>query len=227
MEPYLAIDTSTRMGSIAVGRGTAAIAEVTVGVRAKHSESVLPAIDFALRSAAVDVRAVVGVVVSAGPGSFTGVRIAAATAKGLVRALGVPLFACSALRALAASVGAEARPVCALFDARRGTVYAACCRFPAYEHTETLLEPTVRPVDEVVGQVAGLDPIYAGDGAERYRERIEAAGGTVAPAHLAWPRATALLWLADLEPEAARVPSPSDWEPSYLRSWNAQRGVQG
>lgn len=227
VEPYLAIDTSTRIGSVALGRGMGALAEVMIGVRAKHAETVLPAIDFVLRSAGLEVSALRGVVVSAGPGSFTGVRIAAATAKGLVRALGVPLFARSGLLTLAAGVGAEGRPVCALFDARRHAVYAACYRFPGYERVETLFEPAVSPVDEVLEQLVGLDPIYAGDGAQRYASQIGDAGGHVAPAHLAWPRASALLWLAELEPEAARVASPSAWEPTYLRPSAAERGVRG
>jgi tRNA threonylcarbamoyladenosine biosynthesis protein TsaB len=67
------------------------------------------------------------VVVGAGPGSFTGVRVAGATAKGLVAALDVPLVAYSSLLALVAGVPATG-PVCGLFDARRGEVYAGCWR---------------------------------------------------------------------------------------------------
>lgn len=227
MKPYLAIDTSTTLGSVAVGRGDRLLAEVVVGVSARHSESLLPAIDYVLRSAGVEPSGLGGVVIGGGPGSFTGVRVAGATAKGLVRVLGVPLFAYSGLLALAAGVAAGDAPVCALFDARRGEVYAACYRFPGFRGIEVLLEPQAVPLAEVLEVLSAAEPVYVGDGALRYREEIEAAGGRVAPAHLAVPRASALLWLGDLDPEAGRVESPRDWEPEYLRPAGAERGVGG
>jgi tRNA threonylcarbamoyladenosine biosynthesis protein TsaB len=164
------------------------------------------------------------VVVGGGPGSFTGVRVAGATAKGLVRVLGVPLFAYSGLQALAAGAGAaSSRPVCALFDARRDEVYAACYRFAA--GIETILAPVVLPVDDLLTELRGVDPIYAGDGALRYRAAIEGAGGEVAPAFQAVPRGGALLWLAEIAPEAGRVDDPAAWEPEYLRAAGAERGA--
>jgi tRNA threonylcarbamoyladenosine biosynthesis protein TsaB len=234
--PYLAIDTSTALGSVAVGRGDRLLAEVVVGVMVRHSEALLPAIDFALRSAGVEPAGLGGVVVGAGPGSFTGVRVAGATAKGMVRVLDVPFFAYSGLQALAAGVGAGvgargsaggetgARPICALFDARREEVYAACYDFSGTS-IETILEPTVLPLGEVLEELRGVAPIYAGDGALRYRVAIEGAGGGVAPAFYAVPRGGALLWLADTEPAAGRVDDPAAWEPEYLRAAGAERGA--
>ncbi len=250
--PYLAIDTSTALGSVAVGRGDRLLAEVVVGVTVRHSEALLPAIDYALRSAGVEPVGLGGVVVGGGPGSFTGVRVAGATAKGLVRVLGVPLFAYSGLQALAAGVGAGfgagvdagaagtntgaaapgaegdagARPVCALFDARREEVYAACYSFRG-ARVETILEPAVLPLDEVLSELRGVAPVYAGDGALRYREVIEGAGARLAPAFYAVPRGSALLWLADLDPAAGLVDDPAAWEPEYLRAAGAERGIAG
>ncbi|HEX6940319.1 MAG TPA: tRNA (adenosine(37)-N6)-threonylcarbamoyltransferase complex dimerization subunit type 1 TsaB [Longimicrobiales bacterium] len=226
-KPYLAIDTSTALGSVAVGRADALLAEVVVGVSTRHSESLLPAIDFALRSAGLEPRALGGVVVAGGPGSFTGVRVAAATAKGFVRALGVPLFAYSGLLALAAAAGAGETAVCALFDARRGEVYAGCWRFPGDGAVEVVMPPRAAPVEQVVRELAAAAPRYVGEGALRYRARIEAAGGRVAPGHQAAPRAGALLWLADVAPGAGTVADPRSWEPEYIRAAGAERGVRG
>lgn len=250
MQPFLAIDTSTSLGGVAVGRGDRLLAEVVVGVTARHSESLLPAIDFALRAAGLAPADLAAVVVAGGPGSFTGVRVAGATAKGLVRALGVPLYAYPGLLALAAS-GAADEPACALFDARRGEVYAACYRFGDDGAIETLVEPCAAPVESVVeavrarvctgarahereapdagGEVRSVPrPVrYIGDGALRYRAAIEAAGGRVAPAHQAAPRAASLLWLADTAPERGRVADASSWEPEYLRPSGAERGIRG
>lgn len=219
----LGIETSTVTGSVALGDGTSVLAEVVLGVQSRHAESVLPAVEFALGVAGATLGDVDGVVVGAGPGSFTGVRVGAATAKGLVRGRGVPLFAYSGLLAVAASVAFA--PVCALFDARRGEVYGACYRVGA-EVTE-VLAPGARVLDDVLDAVVGLDPLFAGDGALRYRAAIEARGGRVAPAHMAVPRASALIWLATMFPDRGRVAQPASWEPAYLRDPGAVRGVAG
>jgi tRNA threonylcarbamoyladenosine biosynthesis protein TsaB len=213
----LALDTSTTTASVAVGRGEDVLAEILVGARLRGTDALLPAIDDALRAAGVATAELGGVVVSGGPGSFTGVRLAAATAKGMVRALGVPLYAYSGLLAVAAGAGAADRAVCALFDARRGEVYAACYRLPGYARVETLLEPAALPLGDAIERVRAFSPLYAGEGALQQRAVIEAAGGDVAPSHLAPPRAAALLWLARTAPELGRVADPGAWQPEYVR----------
>jgi len=227
MGPVLALDTSTVLGSIAVGDGQRIMAEAALGVRAQHAESLLPAVQWALGALGLKPEDLGGVVVGAGPGSFTGVRIAGATAKGLVHALDLPFFAYSSLEALAAGQGAGDSPVCALFDARRNTVYSATYRFPGGNAVEPLVEPAHREIGSVLADCAACGMLFAGDGALRHRRLIEAAGGRVAPVHLASPRAAALLWLAGLDPERGRVAEPGGWEPSYLLGSSAERGVAG
>lgn len=101
---YLAFDTATAEGSVAVGTREAVLAQGTLGVWGEHAARLVPAIDAALRDAGARPGDLAGVVVGRGPGSFTGVRVAAATAKGLVASLGVPLYGYSSLAA--AAVGA-------------------------------------------------------------------------------------------------------------------------
>ncbi len=223
--PLLALDTSTPVGSVAVGRAGGVLAEVAMGVGVRHAEALLPAIDFALARGNVAREELAGVVVAGGPGSFTGVRIAGAAAKGLARALDVPLYAYSGLLALAAGVAAAERPVCALFDARREEVYAAIYAFGSGA-PRVLLEPAARPLEEVLASAGSPPPIYVGDGALKHRSRLEATGAHVAPAHLAYPRAAALLWLAEVDP-AGRVEEPAAWEPAYLRPSGAERSFCG
>jgi len=220
----LAIETSTTIGSVALGDGAGVLAEVVLGEQSRHAEAVAPAVDTALKLAGRSLDGLDGVVVGGGPGSFTGVRVGGATAKGLVRALGVPLYAYSGLLALAASVSQEAA-VCALFDARRGEVYAACYRLG--DEVDTLLQPGVAHLDQVLDAVAAHDPVYAGDGAWRYAEVIEGRGGRPVAPHRGVPRASALLWLADRWPDLGRVADPAAWEPAYLREPGARRGVRG
>ncbi len=220
----LALDTSTPVGSVSVGRTDRLLAEVVMGVAVRHAEALMPAVDFALARAGLTPQALGAIAVAGGPGSFTGVRIAGAAAKGLARALGVPLYAYSGLLALAAGAAASDRPVCALFDARREEVYAACYRFA--RGLSTLLEPAPRPLAGVLETLGGERPLYLGDGALRHRARIEAAGGRVAPAHLAVPRASTLLWLVEVDP-SGRVEDLAAWEPAYLRPSGAERAACG
>jgi tRNA threonylcarbamoyladenosine biosynthesis protein TsaB len=220
MSVYVAIETATDVGSIAVGDGAALLGEVALGVHARHAEMMLPALDFILQGARVDRTAITGVVVGAGPGSFTGVRIAGATARGLAMGLNVPLFAFSSLAALAASVATD-RPVCALFDARRGEVYAACY-VRAKAGLSALMAPAVCSADDLRERVSVWDPVYIGDGARRYADVLRIAAPVPA-----WPRASQLLALAAAQPEDGRVLDMAAWEPDYLRASGAERGIAG
>lgn len=220
----VAIETATSLGTVAVGRGARVLAEVSIGVQTRHAEAVLPALDSALSLAGVDRGEIVEVVVGAGPGSFTGVRVAAATAKGLVAVLGRPLVAYPSLLALAAAVPSD-RPVCALFDARRGEVYAGCWSV-GESALDLVLAPMVGPVADVVAATAAAAPLFVGDGAVRYREALVARGARPSPVP-AFPRASVLLWLAEHHPGGARVGDAGAWEPLYVRGSSAERGVAG
>jgi tRNA threonylcarbamoyladenosine biosynthesis protein TsaB len=215
--PLLALETSTPLGSVAIGQDGRIRAEITAGVEIRHSEALLPAVAFALERAGLDRSDVAGVVVGAGPGSFTGVRIAAATAKGFAHGLGIPLFAWSSLAALAAGAGAGQRAVCALFDARRDEVYAACYRFPGTEGMITELEPAALPIAEAIRSTLRLNPIYVGDGALKNAGAITAAGGEIGAATIAVPRASALLWLAWRTRGGSRIENVNAWQPVYVR----------
>lgn len=223
--PILALDSSTTTGSVAVGGADGELlAEVVLNVAGAHSAALLPAADQALRSAGLATRDLAAVVVGAGPGSFTGLRIAAATAKGIVQALGLPLLAYPSL--LAAAVGGlAAGEVVALFDARRRDVYAAHYRFAAGEPAVTLLEPTALSLDEVLERFAGgAPPLFVGDGAWAHRDELrEALGARVLAPELGLPRASHLLWLARTMPAAGRVDDAAAWEPDYVRAAGAER----
>lgn len=223
--PLLALDTSSPVGGVAVGRPERVLAEVVLGVAVRHAEALVPAIDFALGRAGLQPKDLAGVVVAGGPGSFTGVRIAGAAAKGLVRALGVPLYAYSGLLALAAGAAGADRPVCALFDARRDEVYAGAWVFGAGA-PRMLLEPAARALDDVLAAFRSEAPLYVGDGALKHADRIAQAGGRVGPPHLAVVRPASLLWLVDVDPSGV-VEDTAAWEPAYLRPSGAERVACG
>jgi tRNA threonylcarbamoyladenosine biosynthesis protein TsaB len=228
--PILALDSSTSLGSVAVGDASGVYGEVTRNVAGGHSSALLPAVEQVMEAAGLKPRDLAAIVVGGGPGSFTGLRVAAATAKGMIQALRVPLLAYSGLLATAASAWAAPGPVCALFDARRRDVYAGCYAFGERRTGNeepfplTILPPTALSIDEVVERFRADAPLFVGEGALLHRALLERElGATVGPAQLAAPRASALLWLAVHAPEQGRVADPAAWEPDYVRASGAER----
>lgn len=219
----MALETSSALGGAAVGAAGALFGEVVLGPARRHAETLFPAIHFLLQSLDWTPADLTAVVVGDGPGSFTGIRIAAAAAKALAGALGLPLYAVPSLAGVAAGIPVSDRPVAALLDARRMEVYAACYRFAPDGGRETLLAPLAAPVESVVRRLRPHDPMYVGEGAQRYAAAIRAAGGTVGNGAPCSSPAAALLWLVAREGEGLRVASPQRWEPRYLRATGAER----
>jgi tRNA threonylcarbamoyladenosine biosynthesis protein TsaB len=220
--PLLALDSSTAGGSVAIAVDGRVAAERVLPSTAGASSLLMPAVDEAVRAAGLSPRDLAAVVVAAGPGSFTGLRIAAATAKAIVRALGVPLYAYSGLLATAAAHRHARRPVCALFDARNREVFAGCWAFE--DGVRELLAPTILTVDEAVDRLRGESPLFTGDGAALHAAELEGAFGPGAVRPLADESAAAgLLWLARTRPERGLVAAPAAWEPEYLRASGAER----
>lgn len=223
MSVLVAIETATDVGSVAVGRDGLLAGEVVIGVRSRHAESLLPALEFLLATVRVGRDEIRGIVVGGGPGSFTGVRVAAATARGLAMGLQVPLFAYSSLATVASAAAAPGEAVCAMFDARRGEVYAACYRAGLGGELETLLAPCVGDAGEIAAQVRPFAARFVGEGAVRYADRLGIRG-----AQMVEPRASNLLRLAAGDPAGrGRVQDAAGWEPDYLRASGAERGIAG
>jgi tRNA threonylcarbamoyladenosine biosynthesis protein TsaB len=169
-QTLLALDTATRRASVAVCRGETLLAEGSREVTT-HSEQLLPLIDEVLQRAGLRPAQLDGVVCGRGPGSFTGLRIGMATAKGLCFASGKPLVALSSLLPLALAAGArvdDGRLVVAILDARRQEVYCGLYRGGSLLGEEVVLRPESLaewlPDDE--------DLVLAGDGAVLYGELL-------------------------------------------------------
>ncbi|MGD8277742.1 MAG: tRNA (adenosine(37)-N6)-threonylcarbamoyltransferase complex dimerization subunit type 1 TsaB [Gemmatimonadota bacterium] len=218
--PFLAFDTATAVGGVAVGIGRSVLAEIVLEAQTRHAETLLPAIEAALDRAGCRGADLAGIVVGSGPGSFTGVRIAAAAAKGLVHAWRVPLYAWSSLAMTAAGAAGPDTRVVALYDARRGDVFAASYRVTA-DRLITLEPPFAAPLEAVLDRVDPAGAVFAGDGARLHEARIRGRGGHVADG--AGARPAALLWLAATQPAESRIADPAAWEPEYVRASGAQR----
>lgn len=229
----VAFDTATPVASVALGApGEVPWARRFLRRQRGHAEALVPAIRDLLDEVGASRGEIDGVVAGAGPGSFTGLRVGAATAKGLVRALEVPLYSISSLAAGAVTAGLETgelggptlhgteaeRPRHVLFDARGDRIYAATYRIRE-GRLETLTSPRADRLEPFLA--AGPDPrgIACGSGARRHRERLEAAGLEVAPEPAGAPTAEGLLRILGLSPDVAPVEAPARWEPEYLREW--------
>lgn len=219
----LGLDTSTVRGSVALGRDGVILGERTLSVRATHSETVLPAIDELLSEAGLAGADLDAVVVGAGPGSFTGVRIAAALARGICFPLGTGLLAYSSLAAIAMEAAADGGRVCALLDARKDQVYAA--GYECGESLETVFAPRASSIDELAADLSLEDWTVTGVISPRQRERLGEAGARFYSDRDIHPGAAALIRLSWIDPAAGRIDDPAHWEPEYVRGSSAERRV--
>lgn len=227
----VALDTSTRRGSVALGEvdleagSFELLGEADTEVSATHSEAVLPALDRLVRTAGRRAAPIEAVAVGAGPGSFTGVRIGAALARGLCFSGRSTLFAYSSLASIAAAAGVEGK-LCALSDARRDQVYAAGYDVSA-RGVGRRFGPRAGALGELLDELDGGDWTFAGVLSGAQRAMIEGTSSRLLPPDVGRPSAAGLLRLVATAPEGGRVETPADWEPEYVRVSSARRREEG
>lgn len=220
---WLAIDSATDIASVAVGAPPATASGAQVQGARRHAAELLGLVAFALRPHRLRPADLDGIVVADGPGSFTGLRVGWATAKGLAHEAGLELRAAPALMAAAAGAAVKlgAVPIAACFDALRGDVFGAVYVIHA-GRVETLVAPMVATLAELAARAAAPPALAVGDGAVRYAEDVRRWTGR-APVALETlpPGATMLLSLLPRE-GAARVVDDAAAEPVYGRPAEAQ-----
>jgi tRNA threonylcarbamoyladenosine biosynthesis protein TsaB len=205
----LALDASTPVTTVALANDREVLSEVSATTRGA-SETLLPAVHAALDLAGEDLGSVERVLAGVGPGTFTGIRIAAATARALSAGTGISLAKNSTLDALAAPALSCSGDVLAVLDARRGQVFAR--RFSEAGPSTGIY--CVRPEElSVEGR-----PFVVGDGAVRYREALSGLG-RIPPDGSPLHRVTAVghVISADLTPV-----DPEELVPIYVREPDAE-----
>jgi tRNA threonylcarbamoyladenosine biosynthesis protein TsaB len=223
----LSLDTSTPCSSVALTAGTRKNGEVvaTLSLTGKvtHSRRLLSAIDWIMQESGVNWPDIFGIGVSLGPGSFTGLRIGMATAKGLAAAAGKVLLGVSTLDSLAAKCLTE-RLVCSLLDARKKEVYAAFYRCNKEGLTERVSEPIVL-TPAALTEVISEPVLFVGDGARVYGDLLRSmfkGNGLIAPAGLHEPSAASLGMLAGELLENGHLLDLAEGVPMYVRSSDAE-----
>ncbi len=222
----LGLDTATLTESAAVVIGDDVVARGDV-VTTTHSDRLLPLCAEVLARAGVAAGALDAIAVGAGPGSFTGLRIGMATAKGLAFALGKPLWAVSSLAALAAdALDAGAAPlVIAALDARRGELYCGAYRRDGARVVAAAAE-RVLPPEELAAAIAAVrapgEPVaVVGDAIEVHELAARALGDGVRVASEARTTPPAA-WVARLALAGERVDALVDGAPAYVRPSEAE-----
>lgn len=221
--PWLAIDTATDLASVALGSAERVRAVRSMRGARQHAAQIVALVDQVLTLSAVRVRNLGAIIVADGPGSFTGLRIGWAAAKGLAHDAGITLRAIPSLMGAAhAAAQGEVGPVAACFDALRGQVFGAVYTFPP-GRVETLVPPALFTLDSLA-QATPVRPIaVVGDGAQLNAERVVAWIGR-APVVVDGvpPVASSLLTLAGCDGAARSLDDPGTAEPQYGRPAEAQ-----
>lgn len=219
----LTMQTASPAGGVAIADGDRLLAEVNLEVRQTATEWLLPSIDQLLARVELDKHLLQGIGVVRGPGSFTGLRVGLATAKGLALATGCPLLSVSSLQCLAMQLPFTSLPVCAMLDARKQEVYAALYGWQGGFPQSLTAERVIRP-ERLLAEI-NADTLFVGSGALVYRSLIVRHLGSrahFAPAFLNLPRTGAAAALAWHEWEAGRTLTAEELMPVYLRPSEAE-----
>lgn len=232
----LALDSSGMVASVALLTEEQLIGEYTINYKKTHSQTLLPMLEEVKQMTELDLNEIDAIAVAAGPGSFTGLRIGSATAKGLGLALGKPLIAIPTLEGLAYQFYGSNDFICPIMDARRNQVYTGVYRFvPSKEAEadafamETVLSQCAMDMKELIcwlnEHVKGR-VMFLGDGVPVYAKQIEELMDkpySFAPAHRNRQSAAALGSLALEYAKQGKVQSAAEHEPDYLRVSQAER----
>lgn len=226
----LGINTATLACSVALATPGQLLVEYTQQIRKTHSEKLLPMVAAALRDAGLTPEALDGVVVAAGPGSFTGVRIGVTTARALGQALGLPLVAVSTLEALSLQVPYFPGLVSPVLDARRQQVYNAVFRVAGLETVKLVEERAVSLADLLAElQLYGEPALFIGDAVQLHREAIVKVLGSRAcflPSTLDYSGAATVAHAGLSALTAGRTVSYRDLHPLYVRASSAETGYR-
>ena len=222
----LALDSSGLVATVAIVEDDQTIAEYTVNYKKTHSQTLLPMLDEIVRMTEFDLSTIDAIAVAGGPGSFTGLRIGSATAKGLGLALDKPIIHVPTVDGMAYNLFGVCGLICPIMDARRNQVYTGIYR---HENEFQVVEAQMAiSVEELIVKLNqyGEKVTFLGDGVPVYGGLLE--GGmevdySFAPAHVNRQRAAAvgalgMKYFVEGKMEAAR-----EHQPDYLRISQAER----
>lgn len=221
----LAVDSSAKACSAAIVEDKKVLGSFFINTALTHSQTLVPMIDAVLKNTSTDLSSVDAFAVSAGPGSFTGVRIGVVAVKGMAMPLNKPCMSVSTLEAMAYNLLNESCIVCAVMDARCNQVYNALFEISGGEINRICADRALS-IDELSEELKTYDKkiVLIGDGAElcynSYKENINNV--FLAPENVRYQNAVGVAFSAfDKEPITAEKLMPS-----YLRLPQAERELK-
>ena len=234
----LALDTSGLVASVAVTEDDRLVAQFSIQYKTTHSQILMPMMDAIRQMTGMDLGTVDAIALAAGPGSFTGLRIGSATAKGLGLAWDRPLIAVPTVDGIAYNLYGCEQMICPMMDARRGQVYTGIYTFVPKKVNELkgeqiydmqVLHPQcVTSVDEIAQELnrRNLPVVLLGDAVPVYRDRLEEllkVPYSIAPLFRNRQNAAAVAALAARYSEDGKTVTATEFAPEYLRPSQAER----
>jgi tRNA threonylcarbamoyladenosine biosynthesis protein TsaB len=226
----LALDSSGLVASVAVTEDDNLLGEYTINYKKTHSQTLLPMLDEVAKMIELDLKTVDAIAVSAGPGSFTGLRIGSATAKGLALALDKKIVSVPTVDALAYNIWNCTDVICPLMDARRQQTYTGLYTFED-GRMQTLLPQCVVQIEEIINKVndMGKPVVFLGDGVPVFADFIAQhckVPYQYAPAHCNKQRAASVAALGAILYGEGKAEPAAEHKPDYLRLSQAERERQ-
>jgi len=222
----LALDSSGLVATIAIMEDEQTLAEYTVNYKMTHSQTLLPMLDTVVKMLGFDLDTIDAIAIAGGPGSFTGLRIGSATAKGLGLALEKPLVHIPTADGMAHNMYGSSGLICPIMDARRSQVYTGLYRYEErFDVVESQMALAVETLIKKLNDY-GEKVTFLGDGVPVYKEQL-IQGLRVpyafAPANMNRQRAAAVGVLAMQYYQEGRMETAADHKPDYLRPSQAER----
>lgn len=223
----LAIDSSSLVATVAVVKDDIMTAEYTINHKKTHSQTLLPMIDEIVRMAEIDLSEIDAIAISGGPGSFTGLRIGSATAKGLGLVWGKPLIHVPTVDAMAYNLYGTDKVICPIMDARRSQTYTGLYRFEDEDFVIEMPQCAIS-IEELAAKIneIGKKVIFVGDGIPVFKEYLDeklTVEHFYAPAHMNRQRAGAVAVLGQKYYEDGKTETATEHKPDYLRLSQAER----
>ena len=228
MMRLLGIETSSQTASAAVWEDGKILGLYTTNYKKTHSQTLLPMIDALIKALDMKLDALDAIGVSAGPGSFTGLRIGSATAKGLAHVLDIPIISVNTLKALAFNVPPVDGLICPMMDARQKRVYGAGYLYED-DRLKEVLPVTAESIVEFVGKALAYNKpiVFAGDGFEVYEALVKpllnGAEYRLLPMYMRYNSAASVAALAAIDYNEGCYESYSEHKPIYLKESQAER----
>lgn len=227
----LAIESAATVAAVAVVEDDKVICDYTMNDKKNHSQTIMPMIEAVKNQLNLDMKTLDAIAVSSGPGSYTGLRIGSATAKGLAHVLDVPIVGISTIESMAHNIEETEHIICPMLDARRQHVFAGAYHY-IDGRIENLIEIDQWSVVELVSKLSAFNRgvVFLGDGMTAHKALIEENLDTrfihIARPTEFLPRAVNTAFLAIKRLNEGNTEDYMTHQPNYYRLSQAEREYQ-